>query len=174
MFEKIIYWAQQDDSELTGPKLPGFEPTKRLAIPMMLFCVIDQMESMDPSLSPTCAATADWCVEQILHHVQVKRTQCTHVHVLGLFHSLVCSNCFACYCVSLFVWGFFLGFLLGFVVVVFCFFFGGGVVCFFPFLLCAFFLSFFLFPFIFLCGGGVGANEYNHVSKTCKLLFIHL
>ena len=99
MFEKIIYCAQQDDSELTGPKLPGLEPTKRLAIPMMLLCVIDQMESMDPSLSPTCAATADWCVEQILHHVQVKRTQCTHVHVLGLFHSLVCSNCFVCFCV---------------------------------------------------------------------------
>ncbi|XP_041349589.1 N-acylglucosamine 2-epimerase-like [Gigantopelta aegis] len=70
IFEKIIFWVQQDDSELTGPKLPGHEPINQLAVPMMLFCVNGQMESMDSSLSSTCAATADWCIKQILPHVQ--------------------------------------------------------------------------------------------------------
>lgn len=67
----IIYWVREDDTELGQTKLAGNNPVNRMAIPMMLLCLIDQLEIMDPSLSTKYRELTDWCIPQLTAHIQV-------------------------------------------------------------------------------------------------------
>ena len=73
MFDKIIYWAREDptDVRLGLSALPGVAPVNSMAVPMMLLCVLDQMETMEPSLSENYVDVAEWSLKQVLDHKQV-------------------------------------------------------------------------------------------------------
>ncbi|KAK3102654.1 hypothetical protein FSP39_012918 [Pinctada imbricata] len=51
-------------------KLEGVAPSSMLAIPMMILCVIDQLETMDPNLCYKDLSA--WAVQDALKHVQVR------------------------------------------------------------------------------------------------------
>lgn len=72
MMDRIIYWVKEDSTvvRLGLPPLPG-SPTNvnSLAVPMMLLCLVDQLELMDPTVKYD--DLAEWCLKQILAHVQV-------------------------------------------------------------------------------------------------------
>jgi len=73
MMEKIIYWVREDPSAIRCgvAALPGQQNTSSLAVPMMLLCLVDQMETMDPNMAAKYAEIADWSVKQVLAHIQV-------------------------------------------------------------------------------------------------------
>lgn len=73
MFDKIIYWVKEDWTEvrLGLPPLPGAAAVNTLAIPMMLLCVLDQMETMDSTMTQKYADIATWSLKQVLAHKQV-------------------------------------------------------------------------------------------------------
>ena len=73
MMDKIIYWVKEDWTEvkLGQPPLEGQVPTHSLAVPMMLLCLIDQIETMDSDLSIKFESIAKWCLDQTLMHIQV-------------------------------------------------------------------------------------------------------
>lgn len=72
MFDKIIYWVREDptDLRLGLSPLPGVTQVNSMAVPMMLLCVLDQMETMDSSMSKKYADVADWSLKQVLNHKQ--------------------------------------------------------------------------------------------------------
>ncbi|CAH1782525.1 unnamed protein product [Owenia fusiformis] len=70
-FKKIIYWVQTDDNELGRPKYHSSIVMNTLAIPMMLLCLFNQMESVaENQLKSQHSELLDWCIEQISKHVQ--------------------------------------------------------------------------------------------------------
>jgi N-acylglucosamine 2-epimerase len=73
MFDKIIYWVREDptDLRLGLSPLPGVTPVNSMAVPMMLLCVLDQMETMESPMSENYADVADWSLKQVLNHKQV-------------------------------------------------------------------------------------------------------
>ena len=73
MMDKIIYWVKHDWSEvrLNQTPLTGAEPSQSLAVPMMLLCLIDQMETMDPTLSTKYKNISEWCLKHTFMHIQV-------------------------------------------------------------------------------------------------------
>ena len=85
MMEKIIYWVRDDWSEvrLGQPALEGQVPSCSLAVPMMMLCLIDQMETMDPSLSTKYQDIAKWSLDQALMHIQVVVTVGVDNHPTG-------------------------------------------------------------------------------------------
>lgn len=72
MFDKIIHWVREDstDVNLGLATLPGVSPVNSLAIPMMLLCVLDQMETMDSTMSQRYDDVAEWSVKRVLAHRQ--------------------------------------------------------------------------------------------------------
>ena len=73
MMDRIVYWVTEDWTEvrLGQPALEGQEPTCSMAVPMMMLCLIDQMETMDPALSTKYQTLAKWSLDQALLHIQV-------------------------------------------------------------------------------------------------------
>lgn len=76
MMDKIVYWVKDDWTEvrLGQPALEGQVPTNSLAVPMMVLCLIDQMEIVYPELSPKYEEIANLCLKQTLSHVQRQGT----------------------------------------------------------------------------------------------------
>ncbi|XP_067683383.1 N-acylglucosamine 2-epimerase-like isoform X2 [Haliotis asinina] len=70
MMDKILFWVQKDDSQLGKTQLPGNKPYCSLANPMMLLCLIEQMETMDPTLADTYKDSATWCLKEVNKHIQ--------------------------------------------------------------------------------------------------------
>lgn len=77
MVDKIVYWVTEDSTaiRLGLPPLSG-APTRvnSLAVPMMLLCLIDQLETMDSTLAVKYTELAEWCLKRTLAHVQVTKT----------------------------------------------------------------------------------------------------
>ena len=71
MMNNIVHWMKVDDSALKRDKLSGQTATNTMAEPMMLFCLIDQLQTMDPSLANEYSELSTWCIQQILVHIQV-------------------------------------------------------------------------------------------------------
>ncbi|XP_013382258.1 N-acylglucosamine 2-epimerase isoform X1 [Lingula anatina] len=67
---KIIHWVRVDDSEIGNAKLAGVKPTNSLAVPMILLGLIHELTSGDESLNKTYEELEEWCVQQVLSHVQ--------------------------------------------------------------------------------------------------------
>ncbi|XP_045182619.2 N-acylglucosamine 2-epimerase-like [Mercenaria mercenaria] len=76
MFDKIIYWVREDstDMRLGLSPLPGVSAVNSMAVPMMLLCVLDQMETMDSSMSEKYADVGEWSLKQVLAHRQREGT----------------------------------------------------------------------------------------------------
>ncbi|XP_064605325.1 N-acylglucosamine 2-epimerase-like isoform X2 [Liolophura sinensis] len=70
MMDKILYWVRVDDTELGRPKLAGMESVNKMAIPMVILCLIDQLVTMEPGLLDKYRSDMKWCISQVLSHVQ--------------------------------------------------------------------------------------------------------
>uniref|UniRef100_A0A8C5DQZ3 N-acylglucosamine 2-epimerase n=2 Tax=Gouania willdenowi TaxID=441366 RepID=A0A8C5DQZ3_GOUWI len=71
MMEQIIYWVRVDSSGLGRPSLPGDVPTNSMAVPMMLLCLVQQLtEGREEAVTQKYKELGNWCVEQILQHIQ--------------------------------------------------------------------------------------------------------
>ncbi|WAR16244.1 RENBP-like protein, partial [Mya arenaria] len=72
MMDKIIYWVREDPTDLLFgyPPMAGEPEVNPLNVPMMILCLVDQMETMDTELSERYAEIAEWSVNQIRAHIQ--------------------------------------------------------------------------------------------------------
>lgn len=71
MMAQLVHWVQVDPSGLGRPLLPGDTPTNNMAVPMMLLCLVQQLsEARGPQEALKHQSVAQWCVQQILQHVQ--------------------------------------------------------------------------------------------------------
>lgn len=71
MMDKIVYWVTEDNTEIIGTPLEGSPVASSLAVPMMVLCIINQIETMDGSLAEIYNKTTDWAVQEIMKHVKV-------------------------------------------------------------------------------------------------------
>ncbi|XP_062855332.1 N-acylglucosamine 2-epimerase isoform X2 [Trichomycterus rosablanca] len=70
MMDQLVHWVRNDSSGLGRPKLPGDQPVNSMAVPMMLLCLVDQLTEGRKELKGKYRELGDWCVKQILQHVQ--------------------------------------------------------------------------------------------------------
>ncbi|KAJ3605406.1 hypothetical protein NHX12_027453 [Muraenolepis orangiensis] len=71
MMDHVIHWVRVDPSELGRTQLSGAEPVNSMAVPMMLLCLVQQLtEERDHDLVEKYRETGNWCVKQILQHIQ--------------------------------------------------------------------------------------------------------
>lgn len=70
MMDKIVHWVMEDDTEIGRQSLDGAPPHSSLAVPMMMLCIISQIETMDNSLSNKYSKATDWAVAEVFKHVK--------------------------------------------------------------------------------------------------------
>ncbi|KAL5014051.1 hypothetical protein ScPMuIL_008321, partial [Solemya velum] len=70
MMGKIVHWVYEDDTDLGKPKLVGKQHTSTMAVPMMLLCLIEQLETVDDSLAKDYEHLTKTCIKEILTHIQ--------------------------------------------------------------------------------------------------------
>uniref|UniRef100_A0A671XXA7 N-acylglucosamine 2-epimerase n=1 Tax=Sparus aurata TaxID=8175 RepID=A0A671XXA7_SPAAU len=71
MMKQLIYWVQKDSSGLGRPQLPGDIPINSMAVPMMLLCLVQQLvEGRGQEVVQKYRELGNWCVQQILQHIQ--------------------------------------------------------------------------------------------------------
>ncbi|TSL97328.1 N-acylglucosamine 2-epimerase [Bagarius yarrelli] len=70
MMDQLVRWVRVDSSGLGRPQLPGDRPVNSMAVPMMLLCLVDQLTEGRAELAEKYRELGDWCVCQILQHVQ--------------------------------------------------------------------------------------------------------
>ncbi|MGH0129704.1 UNVERIFIED_CONTAM: hypothetical protein FKN15_069223 [Acipenser sinensis] len=68
--DQIVHWVRVDPSGLGRPEMPGAVPLNAMAVPMMLLCLVDQLEEGRGELAEKYRELGQWCVQQILQHVQ--------------------------------------------------------------------------------------------------------
>ena len=79
MMSQLIHWVRVDSSDLGRPQLPGDTPVNIMAVPMMLLCLVQQLtEERGQEVAEKYREVGDWCVKQILQHVQVLELICQH------------------------------------------------------------------------------------------------
>ncbi|KAK6466681.1 N-acylglucosamine 2-epimerase isoform X1 [Huso huso] len=70
VMDQIVHWVRVDPSGLGRPEMPGAVPLNAMAVPMMLLCLVDQLEEGRGELAEKYSELGQWCVQQILQHVQ--------------------------------------------------------------------------------------------------------
>lgn len=70
VMDQIVHWVRVDPSGLGRPEMPGAVPLNAMAVPMMLLCLVDQLEEGRGELAEKYRELGQWCVQQILQHVQ--------------------------------------------------------------------------------------------------------
>ena len=73
MMDKIIYWVMEDDTEIGTKRLEGSPSSSSLAVPMMVLCIINQIEVMDSSLSEKYNKATEWALKEVMKHIKVRR-----------------------------------------------------------------------------------------------------
>ncbi|KAM8830231.1 N-acylglucosamine 2-epimerase [Synchiropus picturatus] len=74
MMEQLVLWVRVDSTGLGRPQLPGDTPTNSMAVPMMLLCLLQQLtEGRGQEVAHKHRELGQWCVQQILQHVQRDR-----------------------------------------------------------------------------------------------------
>ena len=75
VMDLIRHWVLEDDSGLGRPQLAGSTPTNTLAVPMMVLCLTDQLETSLPDLDVAHKTAyrkmARWAIDRVLAHSQV-------------------------------------------------------------------------------------------------------
>lgn len=82
--DQLVHWVRVDSSGLDRPQLPGDRPVNSMAVPMMLLCLVDQLTEGRAELAEKYRELGDWCVCQILQHVQVCAEH--HLYTDAAFH----------------------------------------------------------------------------------------
>lgn len=70
MMDQIICWVREDASGLGRSEMPGAPPVNTMAVPMMLLCLVDQLQEGNSEMVTKYSELDEWCVAQILQHVQ--------------------------------------------------------------------------------------------------------
>nr|XP_033778112.1 N-acylglucosamine 2-epimerase [Geotrypetes seraphini]XP_033778123.1 N-acylglucosamine 2-epimerase [Geotrypetes seraphini]XP_033778133.1 N-acylglucosamine 2-epimerase [Geotrypetes seraphini] len=70
MMDEIVRWVRQDLAELGRPALPGAMPTNAMAVPMMLLCLVQQLEEADEAMTAKYSELGNWAMQQIMQHLQ--------------------------------------------------------------------------------------------------------
>ncbi|XP_035391972.1 N-acylglucosamine 2-epimerase [Electrophorus electricus] len=70
MMDQVVHWVRIDSSGLGRPPQCGDAPVNSMAVPMMLLCLVDQLTEGRAGLAGKYRELGDWCVTQILQHVQ--------------------------------------------------------------------------------------------------------
>ncbi|GCB87301.1 hypothetical protein scyTo_0028043, partial [Scyliorhinus torazame] len=70
MMQQVTRWVREDAVGLGRPQLSGAETVNSLAVPMMLLCLVDQLEEDDPEMCEKYRDLGAWSIEQILQHLQ--------------------------------------------------------------------------------------------------------
>ncbi|XP_055486766.1 LOW QUALITY PROTEIN: N-acylglucosamine 2-epimerase [Leucoraja erinacea] len=70
MMEQVRVWACEDPSGLGRPPMAGDPPVSSLAVPMMLLCLVHQLEEGAPGRADRYRQLGDWCTNQISQHLQ--------------------------------------------------------------------------------------------------------
>lgn len=90
MMDQLVHWVRVDSSGLGRPRLAGDQPVNSMAVPMMLLCLVDQLTEGRGKLEQKYRELGDWCVSQILQHVQVcENTFFKDRFKIGLTFSLI-------------------------------------------------------------------------------------
>lgn len=71
MMDQLVHWVRVDSSGLGRLPLPGDHLVNSMAVPMMLLCLVDQLTEGRAALSKKYTELGDWCISQILQHIQV-------------------------------------------------------------------------------------------------------
>ncbi|MBN3306714.1 RENBP epimerase, partial [Amia calva] len=72
VMDLIVHWVRVDPSGLGRPEMPGDAPVNQMAVPMMLLCLAEQLTAERVVLGEKYRELGQWCVQQILQHVQVE------------------------------------------------------------------------------------------------------
>ena len=75
-----MYWVREDNTELGVSPMEGDVPMSSLAVPMMLLCLIDQLQTAGQECRHS--DLEDWCVKEVKLHIQVYCEQ-----LLGATHT---------------------------------------------------------------------------------------
>ncbi|XP_069501517.1 N-acylglucosamine 2-epimerase isoform X2 [Ambystoma mexicanum] len=70
MMDQIVHWVREDPAGLGRLTMPGAAAASSMAVPMMLLNLVDQMEENNQEMTDKYSGLGDWCVEQILQHIQ--------------------------------------------------------------------------------------------------------
>ncbi|XP_051508824.1 N-acylglucosamine 2-epimerase-like [Myxocyprinus asiaticus] len=70
MMDQLVHWVHIDSSGLVRTRLPGDPPVNSMAVPMMLLCLLDQLTEGRTECAEKYKELSDWCVKQILLHIQ--------------------------------------------------------------------------------------------------------
>ncbi|XP_078064968.1 N-acylglucosamine 2-epimerase-like, partial [Mustelus asterias] len=70
MMQQVTRWVHEDPAGLGRPQLSGAGEVNSMAVPMMLLCLIDQLEEDDPEMCREYQELGAWSVRKILQHLQ--------------------------------------------------------------------------------------------------------
>lgn len=90
MMDQLVRWVRVDSSGLGRPQLSGDCAVNSMAVPMMLLCLVDQLTEGRAELEEKYKELGDWCVSQILQHVQV--CEDCRVHIYNVTRFWKCSH----------------------------------------------------------------------------------
>ncbi|XP_072102382.1 N-acylglucosamine 2-epimerase isoform X4 [Mobula birostris] len=72
MMDQVCHWVRVDPAGLGRPHLPGAPDTSSLAVPMMLLCLVEQLEEDVSESEQKYWEVGDWSVRKILQHLQLE------------------------------------------------------------------------------------------------------
>ncbi|KAG7477515.1 hypothetical protein MATL_G00070460 [Megalops atlanticus] len=70
VMDLLVHWVRVDPSGLGRLQLPGDTPVNNMAVPMMLLCLVQQLTEGRAELAGKYRELGQWCVQQVLQHVQ--------------------------------------------------------------------------------------------------------
>ncbi|XP_076370998.1 N-acylglucosamine 2-epimerase-like [Tachypleus tridentatus] len=70
MIDQIIDWVKTENAFPGLPKLSGSSSVNVMNVPMMLLSLVDEIETVMEKLEDKYAQIREWCIKQILQHVQ--------------------------------------------------------------------------------------------------------
>ncbi|XP_013793501.1 N-acylglucosamine 2-epimerase-like, partial [Limulus polyphemus] len=70
MIDQIIDWVKTENGFPGLPRLSGSHSVNVMNVPMMLLSLIDEIETVMEKLEDKYVQVREWCIKQILQHVQ--------------------------------------------------------------------------------------------------------
>lgn len=70
VLDSILSWVTENSLPDGQIKLEGAQPVNSLSVPMMIFCIVNEICYCYPDLTEEYSGHKDWAVERILKHLQ--------------------------------------------------------------------------------------------------------